>query len=62
MSRSPSPKPGNIRFVTMVGYDAPWRCRVASKRASSVGSFRVEWLDGPLAGRSANVAKEYLQK
>ena len=62
MSQPLSPKPGDIRFVVMAGYDRPWRCRIASKRASKVRSYRIEWLDGPLAGRSANVAKEYIQK
>lgn len=53
-------KPGEIRRVNVLGHAKPWRCRVVSKRASKVGSFRVEWIDGPLAGREANIAREYL--
>lgn len=53
-------KAGDIYLVNVLGYGKPWRCRIVSKRASAVGSLRVEWLDGPLAGREANVGKEFL--
>lgn len=55
-------KPGDIYCVQMLGYDEPWRCRIASKRVSPVGSILIEWLDGPLAGRPANIGKEFLRE
>lgn len=54
-------KAGDVLSVTVLGYGKPWRCRVVSRRVPASGNVRVEWLDGPLAGREANIAREFLR-